>query len=83
MPTKSGGSHALASFVSILMGGVLESYLSIHAPVVHGITEKFGSFLIEQTGLPVTERIAGILLITIILSFIWGFFYHIGRHGGK
>lgn len=84
MPVKSGGSHAVASFMSIVLGAILSAYLSAHSRLIHSLSESAGSFLQSVLGArfdaALPPRIAGILAISTVISFVWGVLYHRARH---
>ncbi|WP_430505597.1 hypothetical protein [Haloparvum sp. PAK95] len=82
MPAKSGGSHAFTSFATLLIGAVLSKYVWTFAPPL-GEASLFAIETIRSlTGvtIPVNEQFAGIAVIMVTLSFLWGVVYHVGRH---
>lgn len=82
MPAKTGASHGLSAFATLIVGTVLSKYLWNAAPslgetsllVVKGIRSSTGA------DLPVNEQFAGALVVMVALSFVWGVVYHFGRH---
>jgi len=81
MPAKSGVSHALASFVTIILGAFISNYLSAHLGVLWGITRSVGGIIAGVTGLNMPEVVTGIVVVSTVLSFLWGVAYHVSRHG--
>lgn len=84
MPVKSGISHTVAAFVALVLGSVLKSFLNSHAPELRQISETVGfvlaDVLVSLTGLQLSETVAGMLGIVFVLTFLWGWFYHVARH---
>ena len=81
MPAKTGASHAVASFVTIILGAFISNYLSAHSGVLWGLTRSVGGFVVGLTGLDLPEVVTGIVVIATSLSFLWGVAYHYSRHG--
>lgn len=81
MPAKSGASHALASFITIILGTLISNYLNAHSNLLWGITRSVGGVVIGVTGLSLPEVVTGIAVVSTVLSFLWGVAYHISRHG--
>lgn len=82
MPAKSGASHGLAAFVTLIAGTILSKLIWDLVPPL-GQVSLFAVKLIRSvTGirLPVSEEFAGTLVVMVVLSFIWGVVYHYGRH---
>lgn len=82
MPATSGGSHALAAFVTLIIGTILSKYLWEYAPPAAETGLVVLRMLRPVTGgsLPVENRLAGTLVVMVGLSFLWGVAYHVGRH---
>jgi hypothetical protein len=83
VPAKTGGSHASAAFVSLLLGTTLSKYvwdlvppLGEAALLLLGVIEA-----IPGLSVPVTEEFGGALLVILTLSFAWGLVYHVTRLG--
>lgn len=81
MPAKTGASHAVASFTTIVLGALISNYLSTHSELIHGTTVRVGETLVSLAGLSLPETVTGFLLISTLLSFVWGVAYHVSRHG--
>lgn len=83
MPAKTGGSHAIAAFVSLLVGTMISKYLWSVAPPLGEASLTVMRLLRETTGatIPVDDTLAGAVIVMVVLSFIWGVVYHVGRHG--
>ena len=77
MPAKTGASHAIASFGSIVLG----AYISAHTSLVTGISRSIGESVLSTAGLSLPESVTGMLLISTGLAFLWGVAYHFARHG--
>jgi hypothetical protein len=82
MPAKTGGSHAIASFVTLLAGTLLSKYLWTVAPPLGEASVAVIRTIRVATGtpIPVDERFAGAVVVMVGLSFVWGLVYHLGRH---
>lgn len=85
MALKSGGSHAIAAFLSVVFGSVLSGYLSAHAGLISRVTETVGVTVLELVSevasVEIPEAVAGVLTVSVVLSFAWGVVYHYARHG--
>jgi hypothetical protein len=83
MPAKTGGSHAIASFVTVLVGAVVSKYVWSIAPPLGEMSLAVVRTVQSVTNatIPVDEQFAGTLVVMVGLSFVWGVFYHFGRHG--
>lgn len=83
MPAKTGGSHAFASFVSLLVGTMLSNYLWQVAPSLGEASVAVMELVRTATGasVPVSNQFAGSVVVMVGLSFVWGLVYHLGRHG--
>jgi len=77
MPAKTGASHAIASFGSIVLG----AYISAHTSLVTGLSRSIGESVLSTVGLSLPESVTGMLLISTGLAFLWGVAYHFARHG--
>ncbi len=83
MPAKTGGSHASAAFVSMLIGTTMSKYVWELVPSLGEATLLLLGVIEAVPGLsvPVTEEFGGALLVILLLSFAWGVVYHVTRHG--
>ncbi|WP_340100845.1 hypothetical protein [Salinibaculum salinum] len=83
MPAKTGGSHASAAFVSMLIGTTMSKYIWELVPPIGEATLLLLGVIEAIPGLsvPVTEEFGGALLVILTLSFAWGVVYHVSRHG--
>jgi membrane protease YdiL (CAAX protease family) len=81
MPAKTGASHAIASFITIILGAFISNYLSTHSGVLWGLTHAAGGAVASLVGLDLPEVMTGVLVVATILSFLWGVAYHYQRHG--
>jgi len=81
MPAKTGTSHALAAFVSLVVGSMLSKYVWTYTPPLAEAGAAIGRLLAPLLGTPLSREVAGGLLLVLALSFVWGVVYHLGRHG--
>lgn len=82
MPAKTGASHGVAAFVTLVIGTVMSKYLWDLAPPL-GEASMATIELIRSTAgidLPVSAQFAGMVVVMVGLSFAWGVVYHYGRH---
>lgn len=82
MPVSSGASHGLASFVTLIIGAVFSKYIWQLLPPLGELSLYVISTIRSLTGadIPLNEQIAGMMIVMVILSFVWGVVYHVGRH---
>lgn len=82
MPARSGASHGLAAFVTVLVGAVLSKYVWDLVPPLGELALVTIEITQALTGLaiPVNEQFAGTIVVMVALSFLWGMVYHFGRH---
>jgi hypothetical protein len=81
MPAKTGGSHALSAFVSMVVGTVLSKYIWEFTPPLARLGAFVGDVLAAATGVTFSDQQAGGLVVVVGLSFLWGVVYHVTRHG--
>jgi len=81
MPAKTGTSHALASFVSLIVGSMLSKYVWTYAPPLAEAGVAVGRLLDPLIGTPLSREVSGGIVLVLALSFVWGVVYHLGRHG--
>lgn len=82
MAGTSGASHGLAAFITLIIGSMLSKFVWNLIPPI-GEFALFVTDLIKSvTGanIPVNEQFSGTLVVMVVLSFIWGVAYHLGRH---
>jgi uncharacterized membrane protein YoaK (UPF0700 family) len=82
MPAKTGGSHALAAFVSMVVGTVLSKYIWTYTPPLAEVGAAIGDVL-GLVGIPMSREQAGALVVVLGLSFVWGVVYHVTRDSGE
>ncbi|MDS0223151.1 hypothetical protein NDI54_17540 [Haloarcula sp. S1AR25-5A] len=82
MPTKTGGSHALATFVTLILGALLSKYIWELVPPLGDLSLRVMTFITAVTGasIPTSEQFAGTVVVMVGISFVWGVVYHLGRH---
>jgi hypothetical protein len=81
MPVKTGLSHALAAFVSLVVGTMLSKYVWTYTPSLATAGRTVGTYVTALSGVPLSREAAGGLVVVVLLSFLWGVAYHVGRHG--
>lgn len=80
MATTSGLSHAVAAFLSIIIGALLSNFLSAHSALLNRFSEGVGGVIVGITGISLSEDVTGLLLVSTVLAFFWGVAYHHARH---
>lgn len=82
MPASSGASHGLAAFVTLIIGAVLSKYVWQLLPPLGQLSLFTIRTIQSLTGaaIPVNEQIAGMAVVMVLLSFVWGVVYHFSRH---
>lgn len=82
MPAKSGVSHGLAAFVTLIIGTILSKLVWDMVPPLGELSLRIIRTIRSLTGvdIPVNEQFAGTIVVMIGLSFLWGVVYHLGRH---
>ena len=87
MARKSGLSHGLAAFLSMMVGSLMISYFKSFFPSLIDFLEqtaaRAGSWLEGQIGIAPNPDIFVPAFVGFILAFLWGMLYHRIRHGGK
>jgi hypothetical protein len=83
MPAKTGGSHAISAFVTLIIGTMFSKYLWSVAPPLGEAGVLAMTVIRESTGIavPLTDQFAGSVVVMVGLSFVWGLVYHFSRHG--
>lgn len=82
MPLKAGGSHAFASFATLVVGSLLSKYVWTLAPPLGEASVAVAGFVATLTGgaFPADRQFAATVLLVVGLSFGWGVGYHLSRH---
>jgi hypothetical protein len=82
MPAKTGASHGIAAFVTLLVGTIMSKYIWNIVPPLGELSLIVIKQIRSATGarLPVNDQFAGALVVMVGLSFVWGVVYHLGRH---
>jgi hypothetical protein len=83
MPAKTGASHGIAAFVTLLIGTTLSKFVWDVVPPLGEVSLLAIESVQSATGaeIPVSEQFAGAVVVMVGLSFLWGIVYHFGRHG--
>jgi len=77
MPLQSGLSHAGSGVLTVLLG----AYLSAHSDLLRTFSVWVGGIVTTVLGVPLSQRIAGVLVVMATVMFLWGIGYHYTRHG--
>lgn len=81
MPAKSGASHAMAAFLSIILGSIISNFLSAHTDLLTNLSERIGGGFAGAIGVSsLPENAMGLIIISTVLAFLWGVAYHHARH---
>jgi len=82
MPATTGGSHAFASFVTLILGTLLSKYIWDLVPPLGEVSMLAITLISDLTGAPIptSEEFAGTVVVMVAISFLWGVVYHLGRH---
>jgi hypothetical protein len=80
MPAKTGASHSFGYLVSVLVGGLLVEHVLTYVPSSRRASRAAGELLTTVTDVPVSEEVAGMLLVATVLTGIWGVGFHLYRH---
>ncbi|WP_251328772.1 hypothetical protein [Haloplanus pelagicus] len=83
MPAKTGASHALSAFVSLIVGTVLSKYVWTYTPPLAEAGAVAGRHLSGLIGTPIAPETTGGLVVVLLLSFVWGVIYHLARHDAE
>lgn len=88
MPVKSGTSHALATFILMIISGILVAqYHSIYDYSIEKIAlleficnqANFIENLMYNSGYIIDAGVIEAVITATILSFVWGIVYHFSR----
>jgi hypothetical protein len=77
MPLQSGLSHAGSGVLTVLLG----AYLSAHSDLLRTFSVWIGGIVTTVLGVPLSQRVAGVLVVMAAVMFLWGVGYHYTRHG--
>ena len=77
MPLQSGLSHAGSGVLTVILG----AYLSAHSELLRSFSVWIGGMVITVLGVPLSQRVAGVLVVMAMVMFLWGVGYHYTRHG--
>jgi hypothetical protein len=80
MPAKTGASHALSAFVSLIVGTMLSKYVWTYTPSLAEAGALAGRHVGGLFGTPLSRETTGGLVVVLALSFVWGVIYHFARH---
>lgn len=80
MPAKTGGSHAVAAFSSMLVGAIISKFVWVQLPSFATLSRELGRLLVLFTGVQYEPKMVGTMLLGAGLAFCWGVAYHVTRH---
>jgi hypothetical protein len=82
MPAKTGASHGIGAFVTLMIGTMLSKFVWDILPPLGEFSYATIRLIRSVTGInvPVSEQFAGAAVVMVGLSFLWGVVYHFGRH---
>jgi hypothetical protein len=80
MPAKTGASHTFGYFISVIVASLLVEHILAYIPSSRYISRRVGEFISTYSNVPVSEEIAGMLLITGLLTGFWGAGFHLYRY---
>lgn len=82
MPAKSGASHGFAAFATLIIGTILSKLIWDLVPPLGQLSLFVIEIIRSVSGadIPTSEQFAGTVIVMIVLSFLWGVIYHLGRH---
>jgi hypothetical protein len=85
MPAKSGASHGVAAFTTLVVGTVFSNFVWTLLPPLGELSLLVFRTLDARLGLafPVNEQFAGTVVVMVGLSTMWGVLYHFSRHSGS
>jgi len=80
MPAKTGASHSFGYLVSVLVSGLLIEHILTYVPSSRRVSRLAGDLMTSYTNVPVSEEVAGMLLVAAVLIGVWGVGFHLYRH---
>lgn len=80
MPAKTGASHTFGYFISVIVGSILVEHILTYVPPSRYVSRRVGELISTYTAVPVSEEVAGMLLIAGLLTGIWGVGFHLYRY---
>jgi len=76
MPVKSSGSHVSGHLLSIVAASLLVEHIQAFLPSFQKLSARTGTVFNSVTGIPMSEEISGMLLVSAVLISVWGIGYH-------
>jgi len=80
MPAKAGASHTFGYFISVIVGSLLVEHILTFVPPSRHISRRVGGLLSTYTDIPISQEVAGMLLIAGFLTGVWSVGYHLYRY---
>ena len=86
MPSKSGISHVFAALIALAAAPLLKQLISlfVNARDIGAAIESVGTVLAEYPHNPLAVNATTTILYLLaiaLLAFVWGYAYHVSRHG--
>jgi hypothetical protein len=76
MPAKASGSHVSGHLLSLLAGALLVEHVTTFLPPFQELSHIAGSLFTDITGIAISDKISGMVLISVVLIAIWGIGFH-------
>lgn len=82
MPSKTGMSHGLAAFATLIIGSVYSELVWTLLPPVGELSLAVIRVFRTTLGvtLPLNKQFAGTVVLMVVLATLWGTIYHFGRY---
>lgn len=80
MPARTGASHAVGYLISVLVAGLLVEHILAFVPPSRYVSRLVGDLLSSYASIPIPAEVAGMLLITTLLTGVWGVGFHLYRY---
>ena len=86
MPSKSGISHVFAALIALAAAPLLKQLISlfVNARDIGAAIKSVGTVLAEYPHNPLAVNATTTILYLLavaLLAFVWGYAYHVSRHG--
>ncbi|RMD87216.1 MAG: hypothetical protein D6813_13865 [Calditrichaeota bacterium] len=76
MPKRHGFSHGLATFISIISGGILVGLLRVYLPLLVKMFDRVGLWLSEilekHLGIEYSPQLLSTAVFAALMAFLWG-----------
>jgi hypothetical protein len=81
--TRHGTSHALATLVCTVAGGLLSGVLADHLPLVRAELDQVATVIVGVFRLPWSPGVVGQFILAAVLAFVWGVGFEISSRRRK